>query len=565
MRRAAVLPLLVVLGLAIVVAPSFSAPPAKAPAPGGPALKIAPDIEARRARFVTKPLAANIESLSPGDRKALDHLVAAAKLAHQLFQRQAWQGNPALASRVESLSGPLAQAAREYYRLMAKPWDELEEHEPFLGGPVRPVGAGFYPEDMKKEEFDAWIAAHPADRGAFTSSFTVIRRTPGGKLAAVGYAKEYADLLGRAATELRKAAASTSSPTLAKFLALRADALLSDDYYASDLAWMDIEGAIEVVIGPYETYEDSLFGYKASFESFVCVESPADSAKLARYKEQIPFLEKNLPIGDEHKNLKRGSASPIRVADVVYTAGDARSGVQTIAFNLPNDERVREAKGSKKVLLKNVMQAKYEAILTPIAALALPAPDAVRVDFESYFHFILFHEMSHGLGPGRLVLAGRETEVRLELKELYSAIEEAKADALGVYNLYALAEAKAVPAKVIEPLPWTYTAGLFRTTRFGVAEAHGLGVVIQTNYLLSKGAIEVTPQGLFRPVPEKFRAAISDLARELLMVEALGDYAGAQRLVKTYGTPPTAMLKILAGLERIPVDVDPYYPLFEKR
>ncbi len=557
-------PCLFALAILIPALVAFATPPAEGGKMGQAQLKIAPDIDARLHQFVKKTLTADLSSLAENDRKALDHLVEAAKKIHQVFMRQAWRENPAFAAKVAALRGRGADAAREYFRIMAKPWDGLRDHEPFVGETVRPRGAGFYPEDLTKAEFERFVAAHPGEKERLASPTTVIHRGVGGALVAVGYGKEYGDLLGPAAAELRKAADLSTNASLAKFLRLRADALLSDDYYASDLAWMDLDGAIEVVIGPYETYEDSLLGYKAAFESFVCVSQPRDSERLAHYKKELPYLEKNLPIPDEHKNLKRGSASPIRVADVVYGAGDARSGVQTVAFNLPNDERAREAKGSKNVLLKNMMQAKYEAILVPIAARVLPEADRGRLDPDTYFHLILFHELSHGLGPGRIVVGGKPTEVRLEMKELYPAIEEAKADVLGVYNLYALADKGIVPAKVVEPLPWTYTAGLFRSARFGVSDAHGRGVVLQADYLISRGAIEVTPDGMFRPVTEKFRPAIRDLAHELLMVEALGDYAGAQRLLETYGTPPPAMMRRLETLKDIPVDVDPFYALYER-
>jgi hypothetical protein len=249
------------------------------------------------------------------------------------------------------------------------------------------------------------------------------------------------------------------------------------------------------------------------------------------------------------------------VVDELLTAGDTRAGVQTLAFNLPNDERVREAKGSKKVLLKNIMRAKYEAILEPIAAVVLPADDVERVSFDAYFDHILFHELAHGLGPGRIVKDGRPTEVRLELKELYSAIEEAKADVLGVLSLYQLAEKGEIAPEVVASQPWTFTAGLFRSARFGTTEAHGLGVVIQTNFLLEKGALEVTADGRFRPVPERFPEAIRALAHELLMVEALGSYDGAKGLVERYGTVRPEMQALIDALRAIPVDIDPVYPL----
>ncbi|MCW8983991.1 MAG: hypothetical protein OQK55_01510, partial [Thermoanaerobaculales bacterium] len=438
--------------------------------------------------------------------------------------------------------------------------DRLVHYEPFLGDTVRPPGAGYYPEDMTAEEFEAWLAEHPEDREAFTSLFTVIRREGDG-FVAVPYSEAYRELLEMAAEELVAAAQATDNESLRRFLELRAQAFLTNDYYESDKAWMDLDSAIEVVVGPYETYEDHLFGYKAAFESFVCVAQPEDSAKLEVFKSQLPFLERNLPISDEHKNFDRGSESPIRVVDEVFTGGDTRAGVQTIAFNLPNDERVREEKGSKKVLLKNVMRAKYDAILTPIAGRVLPDDEADRIAFEAFYQFTLHHELSHGIGPGQITVDGRDTEVRLELKDLYSAFEEAKADVLGVYDIYALVESGVMAPEILDSLPWTYTAGMFRTTRFGVAEAHGLGMVLQANYLLEKGAVELTENGRFRPVPELFKESFRDLAHQLLMIQALGDYDGALAMVERYGTVHPAMLAAIEALTDLPVDVDPSYPL----
>ncbi len=523
-------------------------------------LRIADDIVSRRAQFVRETLAADASHLSSGDREALRHLVDAARVMDEIFRIQVWRGNPAFAERVAALGGPLAPAAQDYYRIMMGPWDRLVEFEPFLGDTPHPSGAGFYPVDMDADEFEAWLAAHPEDREAFTSLHTMIVRE-GARLAAVPYSEYFADPLGLAAASLRAAAAATDNVSLRRFLELRADAFATDDYFESDMAWMDLDSPIEVVIGPYETYEDRLFGYKAAYEAFVCVTSPEDSAALAKFKAELPFLESSLPIPDEHKNFDRGSESPIRVADEIFTGGDANAGVRTLAFNLPNDERVREAKGSKKVLLKNIMRAKYDAILTPIAAEVLPAAELDRLDFEAYFQFILHHELSHGLGPGSITVDGRETEVRLELKDLYSAIEEAKADALGVYDIKRLVDKGVMDADILEHLPWTYTAGLFRSARFGVTEAHGLGVVIQANILLDNGALEVTEDGRFRPVPERFFDGIADLSERLLMVQALGDYDGAVRLVGAHGTVSDAMRAGLDRLGAIPVDVDPIHPL----
>ena len=544
--------------LLLTLVATLAAAGCRCPIPGGEELAVAPDIVARRAQFEPHTVKADLGSLSEGDRRALDHLVAAAREIDEIFKLQAWRGNPEMARKVAALTGPDAAAARDYYRIMYGPWDRLAHFEPFLGDHPHPPGAGYYPEDLTREEFEAWIEAHPEDREAFTSLVTVIHRRDRG-LVAVPYSREYRQWLERAASELRAAAAATDNESLRRFLELRAEAFATDDYFASDMAWMDLDSPLEVVIGPYETYEDGLFGYKAAFEAFVCVAQPEDSRKLEVYKGELPFLERSLPIPDEYKNFDRGTESPIRVVDEIFTAGDARAGVQTLAFNLPNDERVREAKGSKKVLLKNMMEAKYRAILEPIARLVLPPSEAGLLDFDAYFHFILFHEMSHGLGPGRITVDGRETEVRLELKDLYSAFEEAKADVLGVYDLFVLADRGVVPVRIVEHLPWTYVAGLFRSARFGTTEAHGLGVVLQVNFLLEEGALTVTEDGRFRPDLERFPGAIRDLARRILTIQATGDLEAARGLVDRYGTVPPAMRTLLDSLGTIPVDVDPVF------
>ena len=279
--------------------------------------------------------------------------------------------------------------------------------EPFIGSKKKPAGAGFYPEDMTRAEFEGWVGKHPEDKAAFEGLFTVIRRE-GGRLVAVPYSKEYRQWLEPAAARLREAAAMTGNASLRDFLEKRASALLSDDYFASDVAWMDLDSDIDVVFGPYEVYEDSLFNFKAAFESFVTVRDKAESAKLAVYAAHLPDMEKNLPIPDQHKNFNRKFESPIRVVQEVFTSGDARRGVQTSAFNLPNDERVREAKGSKKVLLKNVMDAKFRLSGRPIAERVIAADQLSGVSFDAYFNHVLFHELSHGLGPGHHHGTGRQ-------------------------------------------------------------------------------------------------------------------------------------------------------------
>jgi len=522
-----------------------------------------PDIETRLAWYAPTEISADLSALSEEDRRVLDLMIQAAGYMDAAFLRQVWTGNPRLQHRVDDLEGEGAETTRAYYRINFGPWDRLEDMEAFLGDFEHPEGAGFYPEDLTREEFETWIEEHPGDREAFESTVTVIRRDGDGGLTAVPYSDEYAVWLEPAAFKLREAAAASSNESLRRFLTALANAFFSNDYYDSDLAWMDVDAPLELTMGPYETYEDGLFGYKAAFEAFVTVTLPQESAALDRYKGELPWLERNLPIPDEHKNFDRGTESPIRVVDEVLTAGDGRAGVQTLAYNLPNDERVREQKGSKKVLLRNVMRAKYDRILLPIAERNLVEEQVDDVSFDAYFNFVLHHELSHGLGPGKITKDGRETEVRLELRELYSTLEEAKADVMGVYDILALMDKGTFPDELQETLRRTleptYVAGLFRSVRFSLGEAHGRGVATQFNYLLEKGALEVDDAGRFRAVSERFPEAIRDLLREILMLQATGDYEGTAELLDRYGVATTELQTAIARLEDVPRDIRPIY------
>ena len=523
-----------------------------------PEMPIVPDVEQRLAKFSPTTLEADLSALSAEDRKVLDLLVQASRHMNEIFLRQVWAGNPAMREEMKSWNGKDAEAARQYYALNFGPWDRLDAVKPFIGTKPHPEGAGYYPEDMTKQDFEAWVEKHPADKEAFLSGTTVIRRNGAG-LQAVPYSQEYKDQLQPAAKLLREAAAATSNASLKKFLDLRAKAFETDDYFDSDMAWMDLDAPVEVTIGPYETYEDGLFGYKAAFESFVTVNLPKESQALALYKERLPWLETNLPIPEADKNPNRGTESPIRVVDTVVTAGDTLAGVQTLAFNLPNDERVREAKGSKKVLLRNTMRAKYDKILVPIAERVIAQDQVKNVAFDAYFNEVLHHELSHGLGPGTITKNGRKTEVRLELKDLFSTLEEAKADVMGVYNILALMQRGEMPGEMRATLEPTYVAGLFRSARFGVHEAHGQGVVAQFNYLMEKGALAVDEQGRFRTISDKFPGAIRDLLHDMLMLQARGDYDATKAFLEKYGQATDSLLKAIDKLADVPVDIRPVY------
>ncbi len=555
MRSTAVYPILAALALA-ACQPSENAMPEPTPAVAtDPHL----DIAAKLARFAPTELSADLSGVPDGERPVLVELIRAAKLMDEIFLRQVAVANPELRAQAHERGGALAT----YFDASFGPWDRLDEMEAFFGDTPHPTGAGYYPTDMDKGEFESWIAEHPEDKEAFEGLYTVIRRSDDG-LVAVPYSEAYAEWLEPTAVHLRNAAAATSNDTLRRFLESRAAAFSSDDYYQSDIDWMDLDAPVEVTIGPYEVYEDGLFAYKAAFEAFVTVNLPAESAELERFKGLLPWLERNLPIPEEHKNLDRGSDSPIRVVDEVYVGGDSKAGVQTIAFNLPNDERVREVKGSKKVLLRNMMRAKYDQILVPIAERVVAEDQIDAVSFEAYFAETLHHELSHGLGPGNITVDGRETEVRKELRELYSTLEEAKADVMGIYDILALIEKGEIDSRLRATLEPTYVAGLFRSARFGLHEAHGRGVVAQFNYLLEKGALEVDENGRFRAVSESFATGIENLLHDMVMLQATGDYDGTLEFLEAYGVASPELVAAIDRLEDVPVDIRPIYSQAER-
>jgi len=520
-------------------------------------VSVAPDVAARLAGYAPVELGASLAHLPAGERAALAKLVEAARVMDELFWAQACPCREAIASRLALVPGAEGEATRAYFALNFGPWDRRFDREPFAGEWAHPAGAAFYPLDLSEAE----KAALPDDPG-LSALQTVVRRGSGGALVAVPYGEYWHEPLSRCAGLLREAAALTANESLRVFLLARAEALLTDDTFDSDMLWMDLDSPIEITIGPYETYEDGLFGFKAAYEAFVTVVDPVESERLARYKGELPWLEASLPIPDAYKNPNRGSASPIRVADEVFSAGDTKAGIQTIAFNLPNDERVREAKGSKKVLLRNVMTAKFERILSPLGERLVAADQRGRLDAEAFFLHTLFHEMGHGLGPGRIVKEGRETEVRLELKETYSTIEELKADLLGSWTVWKLQGKGYFTPEHLERQAATYLAGLFRSVRFGIAEAHGQANAIQYNWLREQGVVLADPAaGEFRVDETRLAAAVEELLRRVLVLQAEGDQAAARELIARYAVMPDELARALGRLTDVAVDIRPLFTI----
>ena len=523
------------------------------------------ELNAKIRRFAPTVVTADTSPLSAGDRRALAKIVEAARLFDPLFLRQVWSGNVALKQKLEADKTPLGRARLHYFMLNDGPWSQLDENMAFMPGvpEEKPATAAHYPDDMTKQEFESWVATLPeSEKQKATGFFYAVRRDAAGKLKLVPYSQEYREFLVPAATLLREAAGLTTSATLKNFLSKRADAFLSDDYYESDVAWMDLDAPIDVTIGPYETYSDGLFGYKAAFEAYVTLRDEAESAKLARFGGVLQELENNLPIDPKYRNPKLGAAAPIRVVNVVYSSGEGNSGVQTAAFNLPNDERVVHEKGSKRVMLKNVQQAKFDKTLVPISRVVLSAADQRNVSFEAFFTHVLAHELMHGLGPHTITVGGRETSVRKELKDNYSAVEEAKADITGLWAMQYLIDKGVLDKSFERTLYTTFLASAFRSVRFGIKEAHGKGIALQFNYLTDEGAFKYDPATkTFSVDHARIKEAVRKLTHDLLTLEAEGSYDSAKAMLDKYGVVRPEMQGALERLKDVPVDIEPSYPL----
>lgn len=517
------------------------------------------DIAGQYGKFAEVQMTPDTAFLSDSERAVVNKLMQVGPLLDEIFLLQRNADNTAIRARIAATGDVDALAM---FDLHFAHCDGLEDDAPFLDGfGDCPTGSGFYPADMTKGEFEAHIAANPEDRDAFMSGYTIIRRDDAGALYAVPYSVAYAAQLKPAVRLMREAAALSEEPTLKEFLTLRADAFESDEYFASELAWMDLEGPIEIAVGPYEVYDDGLFGYKTAYEMFLTLKDPEASAALDKYKAYLPAMEANLPVADSYKNTSRGFESPIAVVDQIKGGGDNSNGVQTIAFNLPNDERVREAKGAKKVILSNVLGAKYDRILAPIGERVLVADQAALTAKKWMSNNTLFHELSHSLGPGVITVDGRETEVRLELKDLYSGIEEGKADVMGAYNILYMMDEGELDAADRDAFLATYFTGKFRSMRFGTGAAHAKGAAFQYRYFREVGAVEWLPdQERFRIDFDTLAQAISDLTGKIVMLQGDGNYDAAKAFMDRYATLDAEAETVLGNLDDIPYDIRPVYP-----
>jgi Peptidase family M49 len=518
------------------------------------------------AQYAPVDLKVDVSQLPESERKALARLVQAARLMDAIFLQQTWAGNGSLLVSLSSAATPLGRAQLRYFLINRGPWDMLDRNRPFLlGVPEKPEGGNFYPPGATKEQVARWEASLPPEQRARASGFfTTVRASPDGSFSVLPYSEAYQGELARAAAFLRDAARLTAQPTLKAYLEKRADAFLTNDYYPSDVAWMELDASIEPTIGPYEVYEDGWFNAKAAFEAFITVRDEAASAKLARFSSELQGLENALPLENQYKNPKLGALAPIRVVNNLFCSGDGNHGVQTAAFNLPNDERVVKEKGSKRVMLKNVQEAKYQKTLLPIAKVVLTAAEQPKVSFDAFFTHILMHELMHGLGPHNIQVGTRATTVRQELEDSYSALEEAKADISGLWALQQLIDKGVVEKAMAQSMYVTYLASEFRSLRFGLADAHGKGDALQLNWLLDQGGYQVGEDGRFSVVPTKIQGAVRSLTQEILSIQATGDGPRARALLARMGVIRPEVQRMLEKLAPLPVDIAPRFSTAEQ-
>ena len=521
------------------------------------------------ARFAPVEITAGIKHLPAREQHALIKLLQAARIMDALFLRQVWAGNESLLMSLIGDETPLGKARLHYFLINKGPWSRLDHNAAFLSGvPEKPACANYYPPGASKKDVASWLERlSPEERTRAMGFYSTIRldnEGATGSYTVVPYSMEYQPELALAADLLREAAALTDQPTLREFLNKRAEAFLSNDYYESDLAWMELDSSIEPTLGPYEVYEDEWFNAKAAFEAFITIRDEEETDKLSKLASHLQVIENNLPIDPKFRNPKLGSMAPIRVVNEILATGDANHGVQTAAFNLPNDERVIREKGAKRVMVKNVQEAKFRIVLIPIAQAVLTDTDQKHVSFDAFFTHILMHELMHGLGPHDIYAGGDKTTVRRELKETYSAIEEAKADISGLFAFRFLADREVLDTRLMDSVYQTYLASAFRSLRFGINEAHGRGMAIQLNYLIDFGAIRFNTDGTLALDKGKMQEGARALTRDIMHLQAEGSYSKARDLLDRLGTLRPEVQKVLDRLNALPVDIEPIFTTAEQ-
>ncbi len=508
---------------------------------------------------VPTPIIANLNTLDAKELEALYYLVKAGTIMDQIYFRQVYSKNPEVWQALQKYTGEDKKSLEAKFQIHFGAFDRLQNDRPFFGENTKPLGAAFYPENMTKEEFLDFVKKHPELKENFESPYTVIIRNESGELQATPYPEFYAKFVKEAAKYLESAANVTENPGLKKYFLSRAQDLLSNDYFQSDCDWLDLkDNHLEFVIGPYEVYEDSLFNYKAAYEAFIYMIDSVETEKVQAFIHYLKDMQNNLPVDKKYLSETLATLSPLKVVDLVFSAGDAKAGVHTIAFALPNDEKVRELKGSKKIIMQNVMEAKYKSILFPIAQIMIDPSQLEHINFKAFLYHVILHELSHPLGTDYIDPQSEKIPVRKSLKELYSIIEEAKADTVGLYNSLLMMEKKVIPSELQKAMFVTQLASMFRSMRFGVEEAHGGANLIQINFLKEYGAI-VEKDGYYSINFEKIVPGLKILVKEILEIEGTGDYDRAKALIEKYGKLNDNLQQKLLKLKTIPIDIQPIF------
>ncbi len=516
------------------------------------------NVAAQLAKFKTVDMPFNTARLSAREVKMVRKLVEAGRDLESIFWRESDPEGLTLYQALANCPRPLEKQIRHYLLINGSRYDLLNGNKSFIGTPGEAAGHALYPAGITRKEIDDYVAAHPDKKAEIFNPWTVVKRK-GKDLIGVPYHIEFAQWLVPAAQALREAAALSGDKAFANFLRLRADALLTDDYYKSDLAWVDLEDRkFDVIFAPYETYLDDLLGVKTSYGVAVMIRNATESSKLTMYKKYAAAIQDALPIAAADRPSNAGHPTPMEVMDTPYRAGDLRHGYQAVADNLPNDPRIHAEKGTKKIFFKNFMDARVNYVVLPIGKLLMRADQANLASMEGYLAVVVMHEMSHGLGPAYSRVNGKQVDIRESIGPIYSGLEEAKADIVGLYGLDWLMQKGVLPKSKARDYYASHVAGIFRTVRFGVSEAHSKAEMMEFNYFAEKGAITRDAKtGKYAIDFAKMPGSVASLAKELLEIEATGDRAHAENWMTKYGTMPAELSEALAKTGNVPVDVDP--------
>jgi hypothetical protein len=521
-------------------------------------LVISPNLSAQVAKFRAVRMPFDSSHLTARERQMVAKLVKACQALESIYWRQSDPEGLKLYNALAGSTAPRDIALRRFLRINGSRFDLIQNNAPFVGTSPWPPGRNLFPADLTREEFERYVAAHPGQKAALYDPFTVIRRK-GAALEAIPYHVVYREWLDPAVKALREAAALSGDPAFAKFLRMRADALLTDNYFESDLAWVSLENPkFDVIFAPYETYLDDLLGVKTSYGAAVLIRNEPESRKLDIFQKYVPDIQDSLPLEPADRPSKLGHLSPMEVMDTPFRAGDLRHGYQAVADNLPNDPRVHEQKGSKHIFFKNFMDARVNYVILPVAQRLLRADQAALASAEGYLATTMMHEISHGLGPAFARTSEGQRDVREAIGPVYSGLEEAKADIVGLYGLKWLVDRGDLPKDKLHGYYASEVAGIFRTVRFGVAEAHGRAEIMEFNFFAERGAIlRDTASGRYAIDFDRMPDAVAALAKELLEQEATGNRARVESWFAKYGAIPPDLAKALEAASDVPVDIDP--------